>query len=99
MICAPGVVVPACGDTLVQPYPQPWAGLPDAVYTVPPRSARNTVMIPSGASTAVMGAPGVEGAENLRHLGKGPAERGGAFGMRRAGPGPTGGGMIFGLWA
>ena len=40
-----------------------------------------------------------EGAENLRHLGKGPAERGGAFGMRRAGLGPTGGGMIFGLWA
>jgi hypothetical protein len=40
-----------------------------------------------------------EGAENLRHLGKGLAERGGAFGMRRAGLGPTGGGMIFGLWA
>ena len=41
----------------------------------------------------------VEGAENLCHLGKGPTERGGAFGMRRAGLGPTGGGMIFGLWA
>jgi surface antigen len=41
----------------------------------------------------------LEGAENLRHLGKGPAERGGAFGMRRAGLGPIGGGMIFGLWA
>ena len=40
-----------------------------------------------------------EGAENLCHLGKGPAERGRAFGMRRAGLGPTGGGMIFGLWA
>ena len=38
-------------------------------------------------------------AENLRHLSKGLAERGGAFGMRRAGLGPTGGGMIFGLWA
>ncbi len=41
----------------------------------------------------------VEGAENLCNLGKGPAERGRAFGMRRAGLGPTGGGMIFGLWA
>jgi hypothetical protein len=41
----------------------------------------------------------LEGAENLRRLGKGPAERAGAFGMRRAGLGPTGGGMIFGLWA
>ena len=39
------------------------------------------------------------GAENLRHLGKGPADRAGAFGMRRAGLGPTGDGMIFGSWA
>ena len=47
------------------------------------------------------GAPATppEGAENLCRLGKGPAERGRAFGMRRAGLGPAGGGMIFGLWA
>ena len=45
------------------------------------------------------GAATLEGAENLCHLGKGPTERGGAFGMRRADHGPTGGGMIFGLWA
>ena len=41
--CAPGVVMPVCGDTGVQPPPQPWAGLPDAVRTVPPGSARNNV--------------------------------------------------------
>jgi len=42
---------------------------------------------------------GPESAENLCHLGKGPAERGRAFGMRRGGLGPAGGGMIFGLRA
>ena len=55
---APAVVVRVCGDTGVQPSPQPWTGLPDAVYTPPPGSARNNVMIPSVPSTAVTGAQG-----------------------------------------
>src|ERR1700691_180932 len=52
---APGAVLPC--DTLDQ-GPQPSAGLPHVVYTPPPGSARNNVMIPSVPSTAVTGAPG-----------------------------------------
>jgi hypothetical protein len=51
----------------------------------------------SAAAVATREEP--DSAENLCHLGKGPAERGRAFGMRRGGLGPAGGGMIFGLWA
>ena len=40
---APGVVVSLCSNTGVQPPPQPWAGLPDAVYTTPLGSAMNNV--------------------------------------------------------
>ena len=59
---APGVVLPC--DTLVQlpsQPPKPWAGLPDTVHTPTPGTAlnMNNVTIPSGASTAVTGAPGV----------------------------------------
>ena len=60
---APGVVrTPDCGDTVVQPSPQPWTELPDAVHTTPPVSAMNNVMgpggmVPSGAGTVVTGAP------------------------------------------
>ena len=69
------------------------------VTTTPGSSRRSATLLPSKTSSMLVGADALSTAFNLRHLGKGPAERAGAFGMRRTGLGPTGGGIIFGLWA